>query len=93
MEKMMMAFRQYNKFVADLDLGCCSLGAEGSNIYTQSLKSTLCFFIVDQTRNGLGQYRMVAHDKSRVIPASYLCVFAVLSTLDIIPKSVELLAN
>ena len=65
---MMMAFRQYNKFVADLDLGCCSLGAEGSNIYTLSLKSTLCFFIVDQTRNGLGQYCMVAHEQEPCNP-------------------------
>ena len=31
-EKDTMVFRQCSKFVADLNLGCCSLGAEGSNI-------------------------------------------------------------
>jgi hypothetical protein len=31
-EKKTMAFRQFTKFVADLDLGHCSLGAEGLNV-------------------------------------------------------------
>jgi hypothetical protein len=32
-EKRMMVFRQFTKFVVDLNPGHCSLGAQGSNVY------------------------------------------------------------
>ena len=45
-----MAFRQYIKFVADLNLGQCSLGSEGSN--ARRVEATPWFFLVfDRTGN------------------------------------------
>jgi hypothetical protein len=41
-EKKTMAFRQFTKFVADLNPGHCGLGAEGSNM--RRLEATPCSF-------------------------------------------------
>ena len=58
----MMAFWRLTKFVVDLDLGCYSLGSEGSNACR--VKATPWFFSFRKWTvwGGTEQYRMVTHE-------------------------------
>ena len=62
-----MAFQRYTKFVADLDLGQCSLVSEGSNVCRVEATPWFFKFSIELEMNSLGQYRAVSHGNLWVI--------------------------
>jgi hypothetical protein len=80
-EKKTIVFRQFIKFVADLNPGHC---AEGLNV--RKVKQLHDLLVFDRVgMNGLGRYRTVTRKQyitvhSRPDFCGYSCVFVVLST-------------